>query len=71
MKLLIYWAIVAVPLTWGVYKTVIKSQPLFTGTSATATATPAAATPAAATPAPLSTAAPEPSPAATAAPPGT
>lgn len=71
LKLLIYWAIVAVPLTWGVYKTVIKSQPLFTATGAPASAPPAAATPTAATPAPLATAAPDASPAATAAPAGT
>ena len=58
LKLLVYWAIVTVQLTWGVYKTVIKSQPLFTNASATAPAAPPAATPATATPAPLATAAP-------------
>ena len=54
LQAIVYWAIVAVPLTWGVYKTVVKSQPLFTSTSATAPAVPAAS-PTATTPAPLAT----------------
>ena len=56
LQVILYWAIVAVPLGWGVYKTVNKSIPLFTGVSAVA-ATPAPAQKES-TPPPLATAGP-------------
>ena len=52
LQVLLYWAIVAVPLGWGVYKTVQKSVPLFNTTTVNAPASP---TPAPATPAPVAT----------------
>ena len=37
------WIIVAIPLGWGLYQSIIKSKPLFSGVTATAPAAPAAA----------------------------
>ncbi len=30
------WVVVAIPLGWGLYQSVVKSRPLFTGTAAPA-----------------------------------
>jgi hypothetical protein len=37
------WAIVAIPLSWGLYQSVMKSRPLFMGAAAPAAVTPAPA----------------------------
>ena len=39
---LLAWAVVAVPLGWGLAQSLVKSRPLFTGSTAMATATPTA-----------------------------
>jgi hypothetical protein len=36
------WIVVAIPLAWGVYQTVVKSMPLFESSAAGAPARPAA-----------------------------
>ncbi len=43
---LLAWLVVAVPLGWGLYQSVLKAKPLFAGQSHTAPAQPAAAKPA-------------------------
>ena len=52
IKILIYWVIVGVPLSWGLYKSIERSKPLFAGAPPAAAVAPAA-TPAA--PAPSAT----------------
>lgn len=54
-KVLIYWFVVGVPLSWGLYKSVERSVPLFAAKPAAATASPGSA---AATTAPASSPAP-------------
>ena len=43
-KAFFYWLVVALPLSWGLYKAIEKSVPLFSA-AAPAVVTPAAATP--------------------------
>lgn len=45
LQVIVYWAIVGLPLSWGVYKTVQKSVPLFKSADTAAVSAPAAATP--------------------------
>ena len=71
IRILIYWVIVAIPLTWGVLQSVNAALPLFGGKSIyipglTVPPPPPAAKPAAASPAPA--AAPTPAPVETATP---
>lgn len=42
IKVLAYWVLVSIPLSWGLYKSIERSIPLFKGVSA-APAKPAAA----------------------------
>lgn len=43
IKVLIYWFVVGVPLSWGLYKSVEKSLPLFAAKPVPAAVAPAAA----------------------------
>ena len=36
LRIVIYWTIVLIPLSWGVYKSIIKSLPLFGAAPASA-----------------------------------
>ena len=59
VKAFVYWLVVALPLSWGLYKAIEKSVPLFSDKEApaAAVAAPAVATPAmVATPSPAPTA---------------
>lgn len=41
IKIFIYWVLVGLPLSWGLYKSVERSLPLFTGKPNTPTVAPA------------------------------
>lgn len=45
MKAFIYWLVVALPLSWGLYKAIEKSVPLFSANVVTVPAAPGAGVP--------------------------